>query len=134
MREGGSRESPKGLPSKTTKFSADFEAALEAQLSEGLGREVDLPDCLVGKKYTVEPVPTDVQLGRDTGLYVTTLGGGAGEIIALRSVYRVSQWGGPTFEVSVIPPRRNTATTLFAADPPADVAVDGRTVYATHLR
>jgi hypothetical protein len=35
-----------------------------------------LPACTVGKKYAVEAVPTDVELGPDGQLYVTSLPGG----------------------------------------------------------
>jgi hypothetical protein len=35
-----------------------------------------LPDCVVGKKYWFEPVPTDVEQGRDGWLYVSLLPGG----------------------------------------------------------
>jgi len=142
------------LPGNSVRFTAEIEAALEAQMPGA-----DIPDCVVGKQWVAEPVPTDVQRGWDGGLYVTTLGGIVGEIVPLSSVYRVSARGGPTFEVtgnlhgatglaiaptgailvaemfggevSVIPPFHNRATTLFAADSPADVAIDGRTVYAT---
>jgi len=35
-----------------------------------------LPSCVVGVTYAFEPVPTDVEVGRDGALYVTTLPGG----------------------------------------------------------
>jgi hypothetical protein len=35
-----------------------------------------LPDCTIGKKYAVEAVPTDVEVGPDGQLYVTSLPGG----------------------------------------------------------
>lgn len=35
-----------------------------------------LPSCTIGKKYAVEAVPTDVELGPDGWLYVTSLPGG----------------------------------------------------------
>jgi hypothetical protein len=35
-----------------------------------------LPSCVVGVTYAFEPVPTDVEVGRDGMLYVTTLPGG----------------------------------------------------------
>ena len=34
------------------------------------------PDCLVGKKFGLEAVPTDVEVGPDGKLYVTSLPGG----------------------------------------------------------
>lgn len=38
--------------------------------------DVPLPDCMLGVTYSFEPVPTDVEVGRDGYLYVTTLPGG----------------------------------------------------------
>ncbi|MEN0130643.1 MAG: ScyD/ScyE family protein [Brevundimonas sp.] len=46
--------------------------AATAEAAAGLG----LPDCVVGHKYGFEPVPTDVERGRDGWLYVTLLPGG----------------------------------------------------------
>jgi hypothetical protein len=43
-----------------------------AEVAAGLG----LPDCVVGKTYNFEPVPTDVELGPNGLLYVTSLPGG----------------------------------------------------------
>jgi hypothetical protein len=37
---------------------------------------LELPDCVIGVTYAFEPVPTDVEVGRDGFLYVTTLPGG----------------------------------------------------------
>ncbi len=37
---------------------------------------LELPDCVVGATYAFESVPTDVEVGRDGYLYVTTLPGG----------------------------------------------------------
>ncbi len=52
------------LPPQPLKITADQAAAL------------GLPDCVVGVTYAFEPVPTDVEVGRDGALYVTTLPGG----------------------------------------------------------
>lgn len=38
--------------------------------------EVGFPDCTVGLTYRFEPVPTDIEKGRDGKLFVTTLPGG----------------------------------------------------------
>ncbi len=38
--------------------------------------ELGLPDCTLGLTYRFEPVPTDVEVGHDGKLYVTTLPGG----------------------------------------------------------
>lgn len=45
---------------------------ITAQMAEATG----LPECVVGKTYNFEPVPTDVERGPDGMLYVTTLPGG----------------------------------------------------------
>jgi streptogramin lyase len=36
----------------------------------------NLPDCVVGKRYNFEPVPTDVEVGKGGWLWVTLLPGG----------------------------------------------------------
>jgi hypothetical protein len=51
-----------------------------------------LPACAVGITYRSEAVPTDVEVGPDGRLYVTTLPGGLSGNPG--SVYRVSRWGG----------------------------------------
>ena len=53
------------------------------------------PSCVVGITYAFEPVPTDVEVGRDGALYVTTLPGGpeAPGFSPRGSVYRVSANG-----------------------------------------
>lgn len=54
-----------------------------------------LPDCVVGKTFNFEPVPTDVEFGVD-GLYVTTLPGGPeGPALGARgSVYKLNRISG----------------------------------------
>lgn len=47
-------------------------AVIDAAAAGALG----LPACAVGLTYRFEPVPTDVEMGRDGMLYVTTLPGG----------------------------------------------------------
>ncbi len=51
-----------------------------------------LPDCVVGKTFNFEPVPTDVEVDRSGRLYVTTLPGGPEDpsLGARGSVYRIS--------------------------------------------
>jgi hypothetical protein len=50
-----------------------------------------LPDCVAGLTYHFEPVPTDVEIGYDGKLYVTTLPGGPEDpsLGARGSVYRI---------------------------------------------
>ncbi len=67
------------LPPQPAKISAEAAAAL------------GLPSCVVGVTYRFEPVPTDVEVGRDGKLYVTTLPGGPESPVlgARGSVYKV---------------------------------------------
>lgn len=65
---------------------------ITAEAAEAL----DLPDCVVGVTYRFEAVPTDVEVGKDGYLYVTTLPGGP-ETIALGArgkLWRVNPWNG----------------------------------------
>lgn len=78
------------LPGVETTFTAELEASFESSLPEGL----EIPDCVVGSRYVAEPVPTDVQLDKHGKLYVSTLGGGAGELVPLSKVYRVDPRSG----------------------------------------
>ncbi len=56
----------------------------------------NLPACAVGLTYNFEPVPTDVEIGRDGYLYVTTLPGGPEDssLGARGSVYRIDPKSG----------------------------------------
>ena len=51
----------------------------EVKVTTEIASASSLPKCSQGKTYKVEPVPTDVEVGPDGNLYVTTLGGGLGE-------------------------------------------------------
>ncbi|MGV9193906.1 ScyD/ScyE family protein [Microbacterium sp. MC2] len=67
-------------------------ATITAEMAAALG----LDDCVVGTTYRFEAVPTDVEVGRDGWLYVTTLPGGpetpaAG---ARGALWKVSPWTG----------------------------------------
>lgn len=100
------------LPAQTVRVTAD--AASEA----------GLPDCLVGKPFRYESVPTDVEIGRDGAAYVTSLPGGP-ESPALGArgvVYRVDLRNGC---VTVVARDLLGATNLA-------VAPDG-TLYVTEL-
>jgi hypothetical protein len=67
-----------------------------------LAAEVGLPACTVGAQYVFEPVPTDVEVGGDGYLYVTTLPGGPeGPSLGARgSVYRVDRNSGDVEQVA----------------------------------
>lgn len=61
-------------------------------MAEALG----LPDCVAGITYKFEAVPTDVEVGRDGNLYVTTLPGGPESPVlgARGAVWKVNPWSG----------------------------------------
>ena len=78
------------LPAHPYKITAEAAAAL------------GLPDCVVGVTYRFEAVPTDVEVGRDGYLYVTTLPGGP-ETLALGArgkLWRVNPRTGATREIA----------------------------------
>jgi hypothetical protein len=59
-------------------------------VSAAEAKALGLPTCVAGVTYNFEPVPTDVEVGRDGALYITTLPGGPeGPALGARgSVYR----------------------------------------------
>jgi hypothetical protein len=59
-------------------------------------KSLELPDCVVGVTYAFEPVPTDVEVGHDGYLYVTTLPGGpeSPALGARGKVWKVNPWTG----------------------------------------
>ncbi|RZU75934.1 hypothetical protein EV384_4512 [Micromonospora kangleipakensis] len=69
-----------------------------AEVAAGIG----LPECTVGKTYNFEPVPTDVELGPDGLLYVSSLPGGPEDpsLGARGSVYSVNLATGHVAEVA----------------------------------
>lgn len=66
------------------------------EVSEEAAQELGLPECAVGATYTAEPVPTDVELGPDGMLYVSTLSGDP----APGSVYRVNPATGAATQIA----------------------------------
>jgi hypothetical protein len=65
---------------------------ITAEMAEALG----LPSCVAGVTYSFEPVPTDVEVGKDGFLYVTTLPGGPESPVlgARGKVWRVNPYTG----------------------------------------
>ena len=143
------------IPGSAVTFTEEHRA-----FADGMLGGATLPDCVVGASYTPEPVPTDVEIGKDGRLYVSTLQGALGEAFPLSTVYRVSPRSGHTRaiadrgmqgttglavapngnilvaemfgdEISTISPGRTRARTLFEAASPADVELERGTVYAT---
>jgi hypothetical protein len=62
---------------------------VRAKVTKKIRKEFGLPRCTQGKTFKGEPVPTDVEVGPDGNLYVTTLGGALGESKPVGSVYQV---------------------------------------------
>lgn len=67
--------------------------AAQVKVTKKLRKNMGLPKCTQGKVFKSEPVPTDVELGPDGNLYVTTLGGGLGESMPLGGLYQVTPAG-----------------------------------------
>lgn len=63
-----------------------------AELAAGAG----FPECVAGKNYFFEPVPTDIEMGPDGWLYVTSLPGGPEDpsLGARGAVYKVNPHNG----------------------------------------
>ncbi len=62
------------------------------KITAAIAGNLGLPDCVVGVTYSFESVPTDVEVGKDGWLYVTTLPGGPEDpsLGARGRVYRVN--------------------------------------------
>ena len=65
-------------------------------------RRIGLPACVTGLNYKFEPVPTDVEMGPDGWLYVSSLPGGPedGSLGAQGRVYKVNPANGKVVEVA----------------------------------
>jgi hypothetical protein len=63
---------------------------VKVPVTKKLRKNLGLPKCTQGKTFKGEPVPTDVEVGPDGNLYVTTLGGMLGELLPVGSVYRIA--------------------------------------------
>jgi len=71
---------------------------ITAEMASNLG----LPACVAGVTYRFEAVPTDVEVGRDGMLYVTTLPGGPESAVlgARGSLWKVNPWTGKVKRVA----------------------------------
>ncbi len=94
----------------------------QAFLDANFPPEVDT-SCLLGVTYGFEPVPTDVEVGRDGSVYVTTLPGGAEDdsLGANGAVWRVNPWSGHVTKI---------ATGLLGA---TNLALSDGRIYVTEL-
>ncbi len=125
------------------------------------GNTFSVPACVAERKYAFEPVPTDVEFGPDGWLYVTSLPGGpeSPELGHRGAVFKVNPWTGQTkvWVENILSPTglavANTGdvyvaslfgneilkfhawkghrTQFLAVNQPADVEIQGRTLYAT---
>jgi hypothetical protein len=132
--------------------------ATRVKITRALKREYDLPRCVIGKTYRAEGVPTDVEMGPDGHLYVTSLPGSPGEGLPTGRIYEIDPADGsrsvygrglvtPTglamapdgtayvaqlFAGSILEIPVDGETTTFAEVPfPGDVELEGGAVYAT---
>jgi hypothetical protein len=125
------------------------------------GGTVEAPACVVGEDYAFEPVPTDVEIGPDGWLYVSSLPGGPEDpsLGARGAIFQVNPWTGQTRlwaddilsptgiavsdhgdvyaasmfgnEIVKIDARTREASQFLAVDGPAAVELSGETLYAT---
>ena len=128
-------------------------------MTADLAGQFGLPDCAVGLTYLAEPVPTDVEVGPDGMLYVTSLPGEPGMMGPNGSVFRVNPrngsvkrvatgfvgatdlavtpWGDIYVtelfggQVSVLPRGASQARTFFQADLPSAVEWQDGRLYLT---
>lgn len=109
---------------QTLPDAATLEAMLEGQLAgdpEAEPVDVVIPECLGGATFMSEPVPTDVEVGRDGNYYVSTLPGSP-ELPGYATVFKIDRRGGEVTQV---------ATGFTGA---VDLAVDRRgTIYVAEL-
>lgn len=71
------------------------------RITAAMAKSMGLADCVVGKVYYFESVPTDVEVGRGGWLYVTTLAGGPEDpsFGARSKVYRVNPRTGRAVQI-----------------------------------
>ena len=83
-----------------------------------------LPECVVGRSYNFEPVPTDLELGPRAELFVSSLPGGPEDpsLGARGGVFRVNPWNG----------RSTLIATGFLGASNLAVSPDG-TIFVTEL-
>lgn len=72
------------------------------RIEAGFAEQAEMPECVVGRTYRFESVPTDVERGPDGKLFVSTLPGGPedGSLGAAASVYRVNPRNGKVTKVA----------------------------------
>ena len=75
---------------------------MPAKITAEAGEMFGFPDCMIGKRYFFEPVPTDVERGPDGMLYVSTLPGGPEDpsLGARAAIFRVNPRNGKVAKVA----------------------------------
>lgn len=126
-----------------------------------MGGTFTVPDCVVGHEFAFEAVPTDVEIGPDGWLYVSTLPGGPEDasLGERGAIFKVNPWTGTTRvwaenllgptgiavsgrgdvyaalmfgnEIVRIDARTRQQTQFLAESTPGAVEIQGRTLYAT---
>ncbi|MBG6180612.1 ScyD/ScyE family protein [Arthrobacter sp. CAN_A1] len=135
--------------------------AIPLEVTAEIAAALGIDPCAVGSTYYLEPVPTDLEVGWNGKLYVTSLPGGPEDpsLGARGSVFAVNAWNGTTRQVatglttptgvaldkrgnlyvaelfanriSVVPHGSSQAQLLLEATLPGDVELRGSTLYAT---
>ncbi len=80
----------------TVSTAAVLPPTAPVEITAELAGQFGFPECAVGEGYAFEPVPTDVEVGRNGWLYVTTLPGGPEDpSLGMRgAVHKVNPWTG----------------------------------------
>jgi len=75
---------------------------MPAKITEPAAEMFGFPDCMIGKKYYFEAVPTDIERGPDGMLYVSTLPGGPEDpsLGARAAIFRVNPRTGKVAKVA----------------------------------
>jgi len=89
-------------PSKCVSDALGPQACQETKITAEGAAALGLPKCAIGVTYAFEPVPTDVEVGPDGKLYVSTLPGGpeSPALGARGSVYKVDPYKGTSQRVA----------------------------------
>ncbi len=91
-----------GIPRRGKVTTVAVLPPVPAVVTAEAATQFGFPECVAGKKYYFEPVPTDVEAGPGGQLYVSTLPGGPedGSLGALAAVYKVNPKTGKVTKVA----------------------------------
>lgn len=88
----GGRADPEGPPSGQASTAAIL-PPVEQRITPAAAAQLRLPLCTIGRTYSSEPVPTDIEVGPDGMWYVSSLPGSP-ELPGYGAVYRVNPGNG----------------------------------------